>query len=113
MVMTSPSYFHQQERRGAARQSSEDSDKVVAEEVATNLREKNAAVKATTSERNAEEATAIDKDFRCKMCDFKSKFFLRFKSLKKDLLRQKVLSFNLLVCSTPKITKKDQGDQRF
>ena len=40
----SPSYFRQQERR-AARQSSEESDsnKVVAEEVATETKEKNAA----------------------------------------------------------------------
>ena len=65
----------EQERRRAARQSSEESDKVVAEEVATDSREENAAVKATESERNAAEATSNDKvatDFRCEICDFKS-----------------------------------------
>merc|ERR1711884_881436 len=62
----SPSYFRRQERRRAARQSTEESDrnKVVAEEVAT-----------VTKEKNAAEATSIEKvanDFRCEICDFKS-----------------------------------------
>ena len=62
----SPSYFRRQEKRRAARQSSEesDSDKVVAEQVATDTMEKNAA-----------EATSFEKvanDFRCEICDFKS-----------------------------------------
>ena len=55
-----------QHQRRAARQSSEESNsnKVVAEEVATDTKEKNAA-----------EATSIEKvaqDFRCEICDFKS-----------------------------------------
>ena len=62
----SPSYFRRQERRRAARQSSEESDrnKVVAEEVATDTKEKSAA-EATTIEN-------VAKDFRCEICDFKS-----------------------------------------
>ena len=71
----SPSYFRRQERRRAARQSSDESDKVVAEKVATNSTEDNAAVKATESERNAAEATSnqkVAKDFECEICDFKS-----------------------------------------
>ena len=71
----SPSYFRRQERRRAARQSSEDSDKVVAEEVATGSTEtEDNAVKAT-SERNAAESTSsekVAKDFRCEICDFTS-----------------------------------------
>ena len=62
----SPSYFRRQEKRRAARQSSEESDrnKVVAEEVATDTKEKSAA-EATTIEN-------VAKDFRCEICDFKS-----------------------------------------
>ena len=52
----SPSYFRRQERRRAARQSSEESDKVVAEKVATDTKEET-AVKATMTEKCAEEAS--------------------------------------------------------
>ena len=67
----SPSYFRRQERRRAARQSSEESDKVGAAKVATDSTEEN-AVKVTTTEKNAAEAPKVDNDFSCEICDFQS-----------------------------------------
>ena len=69
----SPSYFRRQERRRAARQSTnyEESDKVGAAKVATNSTEEN-AVKVTTTEKNAAEAPKVDNDFSCEICDFQS-----------------------------------------
>ena len=67
----SPSYFRRQERRRAARQSCEKSDKVGAEKESTDSTEENAA-EATTTERNAAEAPKVDNDFSCEICDFQS-----------------------------------------
>ena len=58
----SPSYFRQQERRRAARQASDESDKVVAEDAAT---ERNDATRTPTIQKNAEEASTNDKVSNC------------------------------------------------
>ena len=65
----SPSYFRRQERRRAARQSSEESDKVVAGDAATKVNEE---IRTSTIEKNAEEASKVDNDFSCEICDFHS-----------------------------------------
>ena len=70
----SPSYYRRQERRRAARQSCEQSDKVVAEQVATDSTKEN-AVKGTESEGNAAEATSnekVAKELECDICDFRT-----------------------------------------
>ena len=65
----SPSYFRRQEKRRAARQSSEESDKVVAGDAATKVNEE---IRTSTIEKNAEEASKVDNDFSCEICDFHS-----------------------------------------
>ena len=65
----SPSYFRRQERRRAARQSSDESDKVVAEDAPTEVNE---VIRKPTIEKNAEEASNDENKFNCEICGFES-----------------------------------------